>query len=113
MDAQNDFLVDLPILAVKIPDDKFIPLLLNDNFISYYDDNFGVTSGDHHVLMKLLKFKNKFVLFYVHVPHAYPLPCQIKTNIKLSLEQKLHLSDIDLEFINSGIEFEKKILNLT
>lgn len=97
----------LPILNITVPDDNLGKLLLEGKFIAYHDDRFGVTSGEHQIIMKLLVDEDQFILFYLHVPYAYPIPDGVKDTIKLALESTLKRTIHKMEFTNTGTESEK------
>lgn len=96
------------IIHVKVPDEQLGKLLLEGKFVAYHDDGYGVTSGNHHIVMKLLAEEDQFVLFYLHVPYAYPIPDGVKDTVKSSLEASMKSTIQKMEFINSGTESEKK-----
>ncbi len=96
------------IIHIKMPDEQLGKLLLEGKFVAYHDDKYGVTSGEHHIVMKLLSQEDQFVLFYLHVPYAYPIPDGVKDTVKSALEASLKKTVQKIEFINSGTESEKK-----
>lgn len=96
------------IIHISVPDEQLGKLLLEGKFIAYHDNKFGVTSGEHHIVMKLVTEEDQFVLFYLHVPYAYPIPDGVKDTIKSALEATLKRTIQKMEFINSGTESEKK-----
>lgn len=97
------------IIHISVPDEQLGKLLLEGQFVAYHDDKYGVTSGEHHIVMKLLSQEDQFVLFYLHVPYAYPIPEGVKDTVKSALEATLKKGAMQkMEFINSGTESEKK-----
>ncbi len=96
------------IIHISGPDEQLGKLLLEGKFIAYHDNNYGVTSGEHHIVMRLLLQEDQYVLFYLHVPYAYPIPDGVKETIKSALETTLKRTIQKMEFINSGTESEKK-----
>lgn len=97
-----------PIISITLPDERIGSLLLEGKFVGYHDSRYGVTSGFHQIVMKLLRHEDLFFLFYLHVPYAYPIPDGIKETIKSALEATLNNSIQKIEFINAGTEMEKK-----
>lgn len=97
----------LPIVDIIIPNDNLGQLLLEGRFVGYHDDRFGVTSGEHQIVMKLLQHEDQFVLFYLHLPYAYPIPDGVKDTVKSALEATLKRTIQKMEFSNSGTESEK------
>lgn len=98
-----------PIIHIIVPDERLGKLLLEGKFVAYHDDKYGVTSGEHYIVMKLLSQEDQFVLFYLHVPYAYPIPDGVKDTVRSVLEATLKKGTMQkMEFINSGTESEKK-----
>jgi hypothetical protein len=96
------------IIHISVPDEQLGKLLLEGKFIAYHDNKYGVTSGEHYIVMKLVTQEDQFVLFYLHVPYAYPIPEGVKNTVKTSLETILNRTIQKMEYINSGTESEKK-----
>jgi hypothetical protein len=100
---------NVEIIDVIGPDANLGKLLIEGKLISYHDDQYQVTSGNHEILMKLLQQEDGLlVLFYLHVPYAYPLPNGIKTMVKSALEIILGKPIQKIEFVNAGTEAHKK-----
>jgi hypothetical protein len=97
----------VPIIHVNASDAQLSQFLLEGQFVGYHDVKYGVTSGDHHIVMKLLSHEDHFVLFYLHVPFAYPIPEGVKDTVKSAVEASLQRTIQKMEFINSGTELEK------
>ena len=99
------------VIEVDGPHDQFAERLLEGELIAYHDAQYEVTSGKHEILMKLLRDNDRFVIFYLQVPYAYPIPDGIKTTVKKALEVILKQSITELEFINAGTEAQKRNLH--
>ena len=97
------------IVNVVGPEGNLGHLLLEGKFISYHDPQYEMTSGANEILMKLLQQKEGlFVLFYLHVPYAYPIPEGVKLAVKAALETEIQKQISRIEFINAGTEVQKK-----
>lgn len=97
------------ILNVLGPDDSLGHYLLEGKFISYHDPQYEMTSGANEILMKLLQQKEGLlVIFYLHVPYAYPIPEGVKGVVKAALESVIKKPIPRIEFVNAGTEAQKK-----
>lgn len=84
-------------------------LLLEGKMVSYHDAQYQVTSGIHEILMKLLQQEDGLlVIFYLHIPYAYPIPDGIKVTVKSALEAALKKPIQRIEFVNAGTEAQKR-----
>lgn len=98
-------------VEVNGPNDMLAENLLEGRLIAYHDTQYEVTSGRHEILMKLLRNDDRFIIFYLQVPYAYPMPDGIKTALKNAFEVVLKHSINDVEFINAGTEAQKRDLH--
>ncbi len=108
MKGETELEKAVPIIHVTVPDAHLGRVLLDGKFIAYHDHRYGVTSNEHHIVMKLLSQDDVFVLFYLHVPYAYPIPDGIKDTVTSALETTMKRAIQKMEFINAGTESEKK-----
>jgi len=98
------------IVAVHGPGSCLAENLLSGHLIAYHDPMFEVTTGKHEILMKLLQARDEVIVYYTHVPYAYPIPDGIKDNVKKSLEKTLDKKIKNISFINVAVEAHKKDL---
>jgi hypothetical protein len=110
--SQENVKNDIAVIEVNGCDAYLAQCLLQSKLIAYHDDQYEVTSGIHEILMKLLhdKKNGEIIIFYVHVPYAYPMPTNLENAVKLNLEEALKQPIRDIKFVNVGAESHKKDL---
>lgn len=99
---------EVSILSVVYPADRLGAVLLKGECIAYHDHRFGVSSGEHQIIIKVVQQENQLLVFYLHVPYAYPMPEGIRETIIDALVSATNLSPQAIVFINAGTESEKK-----
>jgi hypothetical protein len=109
MGAVQEELNDSLPLAIDIAGsgEQLAQSLLAGRLVRYTDPRFQVSSGECHFILKLVQEQEHLVLFYAQVPYVYPLPDDLKTGIKTSLEKVLNMTVL-IEFINAGAQAQKK-----
>lgn len=96
------------VIIVDGPEGNLGGLMLEGKLVSYHDSQFEMTTGDHEILMKLLQEEDGLVIFYLHVPYAYPMPEGVKQIVTTALESALKKKIQKIEFINAGTETQKR-----
>jgi len=97
-----------PIIEINGPSAALTQTLLNGELIAYHDNQYEVTTRPHELLMKLFHKEERFVIFYLQVPYAYPIPDGLKTTLKMAFEAAMEASIPNMEFINAGTEAQKR-----
>jgi len=110
--GQENIKNDISVVEVNGSALHLAQCLLQNKLIAYHDDQYEVTSGIHEILMKLLhdKKNSEIIVFYVHVPYAYPIPTNLENAIKLNIQAALKQPIKNIEFVNVGVESQKRDL---
>ena len=99
---------DFPVIDVNGLGEQLAKNLLIGNLVAYHDSDYQVTSGPHEILMKLLQHNDEMIIFYVHIPYAYPMPDGVRSGVKSDLETALNKRISKIEFVNAGTESQKR-----
>jgi len=91
--------------------EPFTQTLLDGKLIAYHDANYEVTADRHEILMRLFREEDNLILFYLHIPYAYPIPENLKKGIQNQFENCLKGKAVNMEFINVGTETQKRSMN--
>jgi len=104
-EISKDFALSL--VDIDGPSELLANALLQGKLIRYADNRFQVSSGEYRFIFKLIQEEDKVLLFYAQVPYIYPIPDEMKTSIKESLELALK-TPVNIEFINAGTDAQKR-----